>query len=279
MQENKSNKGKGNKYFVSVINKWFRGDLGKDERFNNDDLLIFAMLQKNLLIKKNTVLFNLDWIYEELRINSKTYGQMTKIKESLINLANNDILFFEFANYTHEDIKNNTDIIMKLNKGKLITANIKINDSYTQILIDDFDKILNLDKTREYKRNIFALYCDIVSRVGDKKYCYPSELTLSKDINLSSKSNIVVDYLKMLKQIGLIDYDNAGTIHQNNYSVQSNNVYVLCNTENYKEILGNEINKRKQDYISKKIKISDREIANIKRSIGLTNYHKNRKAY
>lgn len=280
MQESKPKKKV--KYFVSVINKWFRNDLGKEDKFSNDDLLIFALLQKNMLIRKDTMLFNLDWIYKQLKIGSKSYDQMIKIKESLINLTQNNILFYEYDDYTYTDIKNDTDLIMKLDKGKLVTTYMEIDSSYTQILIDDFDKILSLDKTREYKRNIFALYCNIASRVGNKKYCYPSELTLSKDINLSSKTNIVVDYLKMLKKIGLIDYDNAGTIYQDNYSVQSNNVYVLCNTEGYKKILSDEITKRQKEYIDKKFKISNKELSNIKRSISMVNYHKSKnksKAY
>lgn len=235
--------------FVLVINSWFRSDLRKNNKcfYNNEDLLIFALLQKNTLIRNNQILFNLTWLYQQLNINNKNnYTKQKKIQEILIKFQENNLLI------CNENLK-------QINKNTLVTAKLNITEDFTKIYDYQFDKIFNSNYNIEEKRNLFALLCDISSRIDEKKYCYPDLKTLSQDIQISVKS--IVKYLKILKEMQLIDYDNPGLKIKDNKITQANNIYVLC-IGDYVNILSNVIEKRKIELINEKNKV----IKNKKRS-------------
>ena len=110
------------------------------------------------------------------------------------------------------------------------------------------------------------LYCDIVSRIDSKGYCFPSFESFKMDLNTTS-DNRINDALKLLQNNNLIAYGNVGQILVDGKVQQGNNVYVLCCQEGYKDILQRGLANRKKQYVEGKVTIHKGKISNKKRSI------------
>lgn len=235
-------------------------------KYTSEIVFIYALLQKNLTIR-NQIIFTLSWLYKQLNIDLHNTYSRKRIINNLIKL--------EVDQHINYNCNINT-----INKNQLITANFIPEKKYfVKILDKEFDTINNCSNIDIY--NLFCLFCNIKSRIDSKKYCYPSENELKKNNSINSDTAIV-KYLKILKNLKLIDYANPGEIiiNKNNTNIvtQSNNIYVLYNN---RDILEDLIQHRKNEYNNYNIELVKRKenkiSSNQKRSNAMKEYWRKKK--
>lgn len=242
--------------FVIVSNDWFRNN---KHIYSNEELLLFALLQKNMLFRNRNIIFNLDWIYRQFNIKSNDSARQKRIRKSLYKFYKNSIFSFD------------TDVL-KVNKNILIYGNMtEIENNYTMIRDSELDTILQSSFSIEEKRNIFACFCNIKSRIDEKNYCYPSISEIANNTNCSEKS--VINYIHILKdELKLILVGNPGNRVFNNKIVkQSNNIYVM-NYVGHEKYLDIAIYKYKKQLAEYNIKLVKNKNANKKRSESMKKY-------
>jgi hypothetical protein len=248
-------------YFIIIPNI-----IVQKNKYSPETIFIYALLQRNLTIR-NKIIFSLSWLYSIFNVSRHNVYSRKRILNNLIILENDG-----YINY-------NCDINSIENEDLIFASFTSIDDSFVKILDVEFDLISNCPNINRY--NLFCLFSNIKSRIDTKRYCYPSENELKKNIGINSDVSIS-KYLKILKQLKLIDYRNPGEIiiekDGRNHVVQSNNIYALYND---REILEDIIQRRIEDYESYNIKMVQRKENNIttneKRSIAMKEYWKKKK--
>lgn len=238
--------------FIKIPN-----DFVQDNKYNNETIFIYALLQKNLTIRKQ-IIFSLNWLFETLNISKDNTTSRKRIKENLLQLHN------KYINY-------NCDIL-KVNNNQLIFATlIEIENSFVKISDYEFDKIHKYNNKDVY--NIFCLFASIKSRIGYIEYCYPSFDMLKNGTGINSDTSISL-YLKILQNdLHLILYKNLGTGIIDNKTSQLNNVYVI-DDEGAKDLLEEAIKNRKNELNKYYKKIEKAENANKKRSLKMKEHWK-----
>ena len=217
-----------------IVKNCFRQDLKKHyiTNFNDLHLLVLVYMQRFRAMNTNTMQFTLGWLYDDLSITNDKAKQ--DIIKALFDLFEMDLI--ELNDLDIDKVNRNTRIVASLSDYE---NNFTLIDNYA------IDTIFELDLDIRQKKTMLFLYCNIASRIDDKGYCYPSYYILSKDLDTTSDNRIAVA-LELLKEHSLIDYDNAGEVVIDGQVTQANNIYVLCNNENYKETLEQGISNRKK---------------------------------
>lgn len=220
------------KYIVKNI---FRSD-NSIEGFTENHLLLLVYLQE-FTTYRNMIYFNFSLMFEKLNI---TYHQLKKeLYQCLIDLC--DWGLIEIIN---------VNSLSSLNQNTNITINrINYTDSYTLLVAEEIDKILYNEFDIRSRRTMLYVYVIICSWIGikDRYYSFPRIDDFKRDINTTSNKRII-SAIQQLKELGLIDYGNAGTIKNDNNIFQANNIYVLTVEDNYKDNLKNALEESKSYY-------------------------------
>ncbi|MSS43774.1 hypothetical protein FYJ27_08540 [Anaerosalibacter bizertensis] len=204
--------------------------------------------------------FTFGWLFDDLEINSY------KLQKDLINCFD-DLVELNLITL----IKN----VNKINKNTRLQVKLSIyNDRFTQIQINEIDKILNLDEDIRTKKTMLFLYTDIASWIDSKGYCYVPYEYMKKDLNTTS-DNRISDALQKLKDNKLIDYDRIGQVLIDGKIQEGNSIYVLCCQEKYKDILQRGLNNRRRQLEEGKAKIYRSKNGQLKRKLmGLINHRR-----
>lgn len=206
-------------YFVKNI---FRAD-NKLEGFNENHLLLLVHLQEYATIKGD-INFCFSFMFDKLNI---TYYELKKeLYQCLVDLDNWGLI----------EITNKFDIINQ--NTNIFIEKIQYDNEFTMLIADEIDKILYCNEDIRLKRTLLYIYTIIVSWIGinGREYCFPTRDQFKMDIQTKSNKRIEGCICK-LKELGLIDYANAGVVKSDNNIYQANNIYVLTSNKDYKEIL------------------------------------------
>ncbi len=236
----------------AVVKNVFRNDGEQyNEDFTDNHMMLLVHMQRFRNIK-GEINFNLDWTFTELKIN---YNLQQQLIQCIKDLQNFGLLTI------------NTDI-PNIDRYTWLQVWIgNYDDSFTQVSLNIFDKIFSLDVDIRRKKTMLFLYTTIKSYIDDKGFCYPSFSHLKKALNTKS-DNRVSDALALLQRNKIIDYQNPGQVVMGNGKVtQGNNIYVLCEKENYQEILRSAVDSRKEQLEEQDAKIYKGKNSNKKRSI------------
>lgn len=235
----------------------------QENKYNSETVFIYGLLQK-LLNYRGYIVFNLTWLFEQLRVDKNNTTSRKRIKETLLTLEKDGYIKF------------NCDL-NKINKNKLIFAEmIYIEDQYCKIFDYEFDIIHRYNKADIYK--LFCVFANIKSRSNYNGHCFPSYARIEQDTGINSNTSIA-EYLKILKdELKLILYDNPGMgiVKNSNGNIivkQLNNIYVM-NYEGYDEMLKELIEFRKNQLAGYYDKIVKDDDVNGKRSESMKKYWK-----
>lgn len=248
-----------NEKFVFVDNKFFTKEY--QEQYGIESILILALIQKNLLIRK-LYIFNLQYLFDVLGVKSNNSTQQKKIKDCLVQLQKDNIIISDVA-------------ISKVNNNQLIYVDIDIPETdYTAIYDFELNAIVNCKKENVY--NLFNMFTFLKYRIGIKGYCYWNQTDIAYSIGLKSRKVIsrMVDVLST--ELKLILVDNVGTKKFADGSVkESNNMYAM-NYKGSKELLQMKKEEYKEELKQDGIRITNNQTANDKRSLkGRVNYLRN----
>lgn len=150
-----------------------------------------------------------------------------KIKEIIFTLSLQKYIEFDFNIFS---IKNNELLKCKIN--------IDYDKDFTLLFRSELNKILGCNDVD--KLILLKLYCYLKSRMwtreGDEEYwycggkaqvCYPSYELIYNDIGISE--SITSKYISKLKELKLIDFDNAGVYyHPNNKEIKRESANTYC---------------------------------------------------
>lgn len=131
----------------------------------------------------------------------------------------------------------------------LFISKIQYDKDFTMLVADEIDKILYCNEDIRLKRTLLYIYTIIASWIGinGREYCFPTRDQFKMDIQTKSNKRIE-DNICKLKELGLIDYANAGVIRSDSRVYQANNIYVLTTDCNYKEVLNQAIDESRFYY-------------------------------
>lgn len=160
------------------------------------------------------------------KLNITYYELKKELYQCLVDLDNWGLI--EITNKL-DTINQNTNIFI----GK-----IQYDNEFTMLIADEIDKILYCNEDIRFKRTLLYIYTIIVSWIGinDRQYSFPTRDQFKNDLKTKSNKRIE-DSIYKLKELGLIDFGNAGIVKNNNKIYQANNIYVVAANEGYKEIL------------------------------------------
>lgn len=249
----KLNERESNSNFVIVRKVFWYATEQYQKGFTDLHLLILIYMQRYKAINSNEMTFCIGWLYDDLNItNDKAKQDITR---ALFELEKMELI--SLNDLDSDNVNRNTRIIASL---------LDVEEGFVMIDNVAIDKILSLDLDIRQKRTMLFIYTIIASRIDDKGYCYPSFASFRQDLQTTS-DNRINDALELLKELGLIDYDNVGQILINGQVTQANNIYVLCNSKDYKQKLQEGLNNRRKQYEEGKAKIFKGEQSNIMRSL------------
>lgn len=143
-----------------------------------------------------------------------------------------------------------TNKVININQNtNLFIDKIQYDKDFTMLVAEEIDKILYCNEDIRFKRTLLYIYTVIVSWIGikDRQYCFPTREQLKMDIQTKSNKRIE-DSICKLKELGLIDFANAGVIRSDSRVYQANNIYVLTTDCNYKEVLNQAIDESRFYY-------------------------------
>lgn len=252
-----------NEYFVFVDNEFFDKDY--QTKYGIESILVLALIQKNLLVRNNKYIFNLQFLFTELNIKQNNSIQQKKIRNCLIQLQNDNVIISD-------------DDMSKINNTQLVHVDISIPDNNYTIVYDyELNKIINYKQENLY--NLFNLFVFLKYRIGDKGYCYWNQADIAYSIGLKSRK-VISRMIKVLAtELELILVDNIGTKKFNDGSIkESNNMYAM-NYEGAEELLKQKKEEYKYRLKEHGVKIIKNKTANDKRKYARLINHRRIKYY
>lgn len=277
-----------NNNFIMFSKDWFGNKNNSNPYINtygHEALSIMCCLMKNLTLR-NKIIFNLTYLQECLNLKYKNYTALNRIKSIL--------LFFE----KDKIFKYNLDINNVMPKDMIIAdvINLKINQVDTSdedesnqninnkkklkntnfVMIYDFE----LDTILQYDGNInnnmlLAVFAYIKSCIKHStQVCYPTIETITKNTCIG-REKTVLKYINILKDIGLILYDNPGTrkFKKDGTIKECANTYTM-NYDGHDILLQEKIKEYIASFDSDEVEIEKRENANKRRSETMKKYWK-----
>ena len=218
-----------------LVKNIFRAD-NRLVGFTDNHLLLLVYLQK-FTTYSNQIYFVFDFMFTDLNIGK------TVLRSDLFKCLD------DLNNWGLINITNDIDF-KSINKNTIIIIDkVNYESNYTVLYAEEVNKILYSDMDIRSKKTLLYLYSVIVSWIGinGRQYCFPRREQLKDDIQTTSNQRII-DGIKQLKKLGLIDYASAGIVKNDNKFYQVNNVYVVTYLENYQEILSQAIDESKYYY-------------------------------
>lgn len=154
-----------------------------------------------------------------------------RIKESILDLKKWDLI-----NITSEQKSfGNNDMIV-------VTIPFMGDDRFTSLNAEFCMQILTSNLRADTKGSTLLLYAVLAQYTGEKEYCFPSIDTLANEVGVSTKT--VYSLLDGLQNFGVLICDNNGVRQLSNGTfARSNNIYVMNDIPNAKEILSAELSK------------------------------------
>lgn len=188
--------------------------INKHEKMESDQLLLLSILLQNRT-NKDTCMFNMVYLCERLLTTTKNTNRVNFIIETLKYFEEKNILFFS-DNY---NCKNQINIEMFTRKSKtnIIFAETyeEINDNFTILYDKELDDIITYCKINKLsKHQMVHLFLYIVKGIKrnkqdeDYKLTYPSIKTMADELDISETT--IIKYLKSLREMELLYYDNVG---------------------------------------------------------------------
>jgi len=216
----------------SMVRNVFRFDLDCfNPEFTDNHLLVWVYLQR-FSTYRDEINFCMGWLFDDLNINYRD-TQKDLIKALF------DLIEWELVKPIEDITKINRNTRIKL-------ESVKYDNNFTKLLDSEIDKILYGDEDIRVKKTMLYVYTLIVSRIDDKRFCFPRRKTFKKDMQIKSNKR-VQDAIDKLKELGLIDFAKAGIIRDAKGRIyNANNVYVTTYTENYSAILQNAVNSNRE---------------------------------
>lgn len=215
-----------------MVKNVFRSDLDCfNPEFTDNHLLVLVYMQKYTTYR-DEINFCMGWLFDDLNI-----GYRDTQKDLIKALF--DLIEWELVKPIEDITKINRNTRIKL-------ESVKYDNNFTKLLDSEIDKILYSDEDIRVKKTMLYIYTLIVSRIDDKRFCFPRRETFKKDMQIKSNKR-VQDAIDKLKELGLIDFAKAGIIRDAKGRIyNANNIYVTTYTENYREILENAVNSNRE---------------------------------
>ena len=214
----------------------------------------------------NISILNVKYILDLFNIKSSNTHSKQLIYKSIQNLIDNRTIEI-YSDYNMYNIISEISII-KANDILYIKLLNENTNTFTKVYYNDIYKILDYYKNNS-KLNVYSLlktYIIIMSHMNTHednelyKLSNPSIETIAKETNVTIKS--IETYIKILKDLEIINYNHAGRVNSEKY-INTSNIYCRwCNTE----YLEKYINKDMDNII--KESNNDKLIINQNKSLG-----------
>lgn len=158
------------------------------------------------------------------------------------------------------------------NFDQLVKENIyitfsEIQGGFFKLYYYELDAIFDTDQNIINKHSLLSILACIKTNYDEfnKKYCFPSIREMSVRARLSQRT--VIDGVNLLRDMGLILYDNPGTrVLLNGDIKESNNIYTMNYKGNHK-ILKDYIEKKRYEVDIEYKRQQNKQLSNSKRSI------------
>ena len=214
----------------------------------------------------NISILNVKYILDLFNIKSSNTHSKKLIYNSIQSLIDNNSIEI-YSDYNMYNIISEISII-KANDILYIKLLNENTNTFTKVYYNDIYKILDYYKNNS-KLNVYSLlktYIIIMSHMNIHednelyKLSNPSIETIAKETNVTIKS--IETYIKILKDLEIINYNHAGRVNSEKY-INTSNIYCRwCNTE----YLEKYINKDMDNII--KESNNDKLIINQNKSLG-----------
>ena len=234
-------------------------------QYNSIDVSLLCSIL--MLNNSNSVsILNVKYILDLFNIKSSNTHSKKLIYNSIQSLIDNNSIEI-YSDYNMYNIISEISII-KANDILYIKLLNENTNTFTKVYYNDIYKILDYYKNNS-KLNVYSLlktYIIIMSHMNIHednelyKLSNPSIETIAKETNVTIKS--IETYIKILKDLEIINYNHAGRVNSEKY-INTSNIYCRwCNTE----YLEKYINKDMDNII--KESNNDKLIINQNKSLG-----------
>lgn len=198
-------------------------------------IFIYFCLNKSL---RETCNFTLEDLiiscgYNCNKSTTKTFLNLLNFMSNELNPSNKKPLI-EFITKDNIKLKN----LIKIKTNFLEYDSEKDDYCYfVKITDDEREKILNYDEKGVDNNILFAIYCNLKSRMQERygntykgKLCYPSYQRICQDVGCSEP--IITKYINILQDLKLIIINNTGTFKhlETNTIIEANNTYFQYDT-------------------------------------------------
>lgn len=209
-----------------------------------DSILILAAMLKCYTVR-GEIIFNLNYLLSELGIKINNTTRINKVRLILYSLASANIIKTDIDFMT---VSNNTTIRFDYDMSV---------DDFTIVYDFEIDNILNFD-CKVDKYSLFYLFVFIKCKINPaSKVMYWSILDMANELNTKSNKTII-NYIDVLKEIGLIKVDNVGMrVFTNGDVKNSNNIYTLGYLEDSELILAKQKDKYKSELEEHNIRLEN----------------------
>ncbi|GFR35357.1 hypothetical protein [Thermobrachium celere] len=198
--------------FVKIPNAFIDEQKIKENEYF---LLVMALIERNRTIRGEIVFTN-DYLFELLGIKKNDTRARKKIIEAVSYLLNNNNIVTSY----HE-----------MGNMIFVTTN-EVKDNFFMVYDDEVNTILDSKDVKKYK--LFNVFCCIKRSINNEnKITFIGQEKLVELTGYSSST--IVEMKKLLKDIGLLNIDNAGavvvkTIQGKNKIINASD-YMSCKTD------------------------------------------------
>lgn len=252
--------------FTIVKNDYIK-DLGK--LMTNEEITIYTLINLNKTIK-DSYIFSISWIMDELHYSSTNKKKLKQIKDILNGFIENNIISIYTNIRLIEEYKIKT-LDSNFDKNKLLYATIDVaEDNFTMIYDDELISLMDISEKYELKTStLIKLVLYIFSCLGNDekidnyKLAYPSFKTMSEDLGICEST--ISKYINILKQEEIIDFDYAGYKETAKGKIKNSNMFYCRYTD--RDILHNKIRLERKNKGFIQINNLNKNKSNLKRGI------------
>jgi hypothetical protein len=188
----------------TMLNKdWYCKENNLIEVFGYEAFTIIILLLKRRTVR-NEVIFTIDYLRKSLRISKTSSDSRRRIIKILRAFEYNGLLKY---NQNIDSVGNTEDIT-----GDILVQLAKSESGGNYVMINDSELEIILNSNEEVDRNkLLTLFVYIKGCINEESKVWRiSWLTLMEYTKIGSQKTIG-KYLKILKKLGLILYQSAGT--------------------------------------------------------------------
>lgn len=180
-------------------------------------------------------------------INDSNRRHRSELMNRFFDLCNYLELLGDWHDVEKDKFVSNKTIVLKFAKiYEYATNDLEDKINYTILKEIDLAKI-DCIRDRRKRHNAMNVYCFLLFRSFNKKFCFPSYENICESLGISK--NTLSSTLKLLKELEMVIFDNGGIkITKQGDITKHNNVYVIIskchNTIEAQKILNKEIELR-----------------------------------